>query len=181
MKDIQNGAKAYGEALFTLAEETATTDSMREDVSAVLEVIGKNPEYLKLLDSPALSRDEILGLISEAFGSLNVHLVSLMKILSEKRLSHILSGVLDEFLALYDKSRGIERVEAISAVPLTEAQCEKLKAKLEAITGKQIIVRNTHDPELLGGMKLRYLGIQLDGTVKSKLDSFEKRLSELVI
>ena len=181
MTDLQNGARAYGEALFLLTEELGATEEVREDVSAVLRLVEDNPQYVSLINSPALSREERLGLIDEAFGSLNRNLVNLIKILAEKRLAHILGGTLGVFLEYYDNSRGIERVEAISAVPMTAAQIDKLKARLEAITGKQIIVRNTHDPELLGGMKLRYLGIQLDGTVKSRLESFEKRLSELVI
>ena len=69
----------------------------------------------------------------------------------------------------------------ISAVPLTEDQLTRLTAKLEGITGKQIIINNIHDPSLLGGMKLRYMGVQLDGSVKTKLDSFEKSISERVI
>ena len=81
----------------------------------------------------------------------------------------------------YDRSRGIERVTVISAVAMSDEQIKRLKAKLEAITGKQIIVKCTIDPSLLGGMTLRYQGIQLDGTVKTKLDGFAKRLSELVI
>lgn len=181
MADLNNGAAAYGEALFLLTEELSETERARDDVSAVISLIEANPSYVSLLDSPALSREERLGLIEEAFGKLNRNLVNLIKMLSEKRLAGILKKALCTYLELYDSSRGIERVEAISAVPLTKAQCDRLKAKLEAITGKQIIVRNTHDPELLGGMKLRYLGIQLDGTVKSRLESFEKRLSELVI
>ena len=50
-----------------------------------------------------------------------------------------------------------------------------------AMSGKQIIVRNTHDPKLLGGMKLRYSGIQLDGSIRTRLDSFEKSIGALVI
>ena len=85
------------------------------------------------------------------------------------------------FLASYDQSRGIERVEAISAIPLTTAQIERLQHKLHAITNKQIIVNNTIDPDILGGMKLRYLGKQIDGSIKTRLDSFEKSLKDLVI
>ena len=64
---------------------------------------------------------------------------------------------------------------------LSHAQRARLKARLEGMTGKQIIISYTLDPSLLGGMKLRYMGLQLDGTVKSKLDSFARSLSELVI
>ena len=181
MTDLNNGAKAYGEALFMLTEELGETEKVLTDVRSIRAVIEESPSYPSLLDSPALTRDERLALIDGAFASLDKNLVNLVKILAEKRLSHLLMKVISVYESSYERSRGIERVEAISAIPLSEAQTEKLRLKLEALTGKQIIVSNTHDPELLGGMKLRYLGIQLDDTVKSKLDGFAKRLGELVI
>ena len=181
MTDVNGAMKAYGEALFMLAEELGETEKVLSDVETLESVIAKNPDYLKVLDSPALAREERLGLIDQSFASLNKSLVNMTKLLAEKRLSHALPRALAHFVKAYETSRGIERVEAISAVPLTEAQKSKLKAKLEGMTGKQIIISNTHDPSLLGGMKLRYMGIQLDGSIKSKLDGFEKSLSELVI
>ena len=181
MSDVANGMKAYGDALFMLAEELGQTEAVKGDAQTMLAVIDASPEYLTVLDSPALSREERLGLIDRSFNSLNQNLVNMTKLLAEKRLTHALPKALEHFIKAYESSRGIERVEVISAVPLSSAQCARLKAKLEGITKKQIIISNTHDPSLLGGMKLRYMGIQLDGTVKSKLDSFERSLSELVI
>ena len=181
MTDVNGGMKAYGEALFSLTEELGATERVLDDVKTLSEVIEKSPEYLGMLDSPALSREERLGLIDRSFSSLDKNLVNMAKLLCEKRLCYALPKALDTFVSIYETSRGIERVEVISALPLSPAQCARLKAKLEGITKKQIIISNTHDPSLLGGMKLRYMGIQLDGSVKSKLDSFEKRLSELVI
>ena len=181
MADVTSGIMAYGEALFSLAEELGTTESIRRDAEMLRSVIAANPEYLKMLDSPALSREERLGLIDGSFSSLDNSLVNTAKLLTERRLAHTLPKVLDAFVSAYEKSRGIERVEVISAVPLTEEQNTRLKAKLEGITKKQIIINNTHDPSLLGGMKLRYMGKELDGSIKSKLDGFEKSLEELVI
>ena len=181
MADVTSGIKAYGEALFSLAEELGETESVRHDAETLLAVISNSPEYLKMLDSPALSREERLALIDGAFSSLNKSLVNTAKLLTERRLAHTLTKMIAHFEKAYEISRGIERVEVISAVPLTEAQTARLKAKLEGITKKQIIINNTHDPSLLGGMKLRYMGLELDGSVKTKLDGFEKSLSELVI
>ena len=53
--------------------------------------------------------------------------------------------------------------------------------ELEEITGKTIIIKNTVDAAILGGMKLRYLGQQIDGSIKTKLDKFDKSLKDLVI
>ena len=181
MADVNSGINAYGEALFSLTEELGTTDAVLGDVKTLETVLKSSPDYLKLLDSPALSREERLALIDRSFASLNKSLVNLTKILAEKRLAHILPKVLAHYVRAYEISRGIERVEVISAVQLTDAQKAKLKAKLEGMTKKQIIISYTHDPSLLGGMKLRYMGKQLDGTVRTKLDGFARQLGELVI
>ena len=181
MTDVNGGMKAYAEALFSLTEELGVTEAVLGDVNSLIEVIASQPDYLKILDSPALTREERLGMIDRSLKSLNRDLVSMTKLLIEKRLTYALPRALEEYVRIYESSRGIERVEVISARPLTFAQCEKLKAKLEGITKKQIIVNNTLDPSLLGGMKLRYMGIQLDGSIKTKLDNFEKSLGELVI
>lgn len=181
MADVTSGIKAYGNALFSLSEELGLTEEVKRDGEVLRSVILASPDYLKMLDSPALSREERLSLIDASLSSLDKSLVNTAKLLTEKRLAYTLPKVLDEFERAYEVSRGIERVEVISAVPLTEDQLTRLTAKLEGITGKQIIINNIHDPSLLGGMKLRYMGVQLDGSVKTKLDSFEKSISELVI
>jgi len=176
-----SNAKEYGKALFLLADEAKRADEIKSDVEAVLEVLKENPEYKKLLDTPALSKGERLAIIDEAFGRLDEYLVNLIKLLTEKRGAYMLDTALSAFILFYESSRGIERVDAISAVALTEAQTSAIKAKLEKQTGKQIIIKNTVDPSILGGIKLRYMGIQLDGSVKAKLDAFEKKLMEAVV
>jgi F-type H+-transporting ATPase subunit delta len=181
MNDLSNLVCAYGNALFSLCEEISVTDSVLSDIDVLSELISQNPEYLKMLDSPAISKSERLELLSNTLATLEKPLVNMLSLLVEKRLVHVLPKIIAHFKREYELSRGIERVEVISAVLLTEKQLSRLKKKLEEITKKQIIISNTHDPSSLGGMKLRYMGRELDGTVKSKLDSFERRLSELVI
>lgn len=181
MAYVNDVAKSYGDALFMLAEELEQTETIKEELSSACRILKDNPDYLKLLDTPALSPEERLDLVEKAFGSFNRNLVNLIKILTERRLAYLIHKVMDAYLIAYDISRGIERVEAISAVPLTQEQKDRLVSKLKKITGKQIIVNNTIDPSLLGGMKLRYMGKQIDGSIKTRLDSFEKSLKDLVI
>ena len=58
---------------------------------------------------------------------------------------------------------------------------KKLAAKLAAITGKKIIIKNTVSKEILGGIQIRYSGKQIDGSIKTRLDGFEKSLKKIVI
>ena len=181
MMYIDSNAKNYGDALFMLAHELDEINDVKNDFEALCESIEKNPDYLKLLDTPSLSREERVKLVDTAFGTLNKNLVNMVKILAERRLVYLIFKIRTAYMSAYDLHYGIERVQAISAIPLSAEQLNKLKLKLEKVTGKQIVVTNTIDSTILGGMKLRYLGIQIDGSIKTKLDKFEKSLKDLVI
>ena len=181
MSYIDNNAKNYGDALFMLAKELDEIDIVKSDFDTLSAVVEENSEYLKLLDTPSLSREERVKLVDAAFGTLNKNLVNLVKILAERRLVYLVSKIRQAYMLAYDEHYNIERVDAISAIPLTSEQINKLQLKLEKVTGKQIVVTNTIDSSIIGGMKLRYLGIQIDGSIKTKLDKFEKSLKDLVI
>lgn len=174
-------ARSIGNALFLIAEEDGVTERIAEDVGTVRAVLSESPQYVKLLDTPALSKDERIALIDNAFSSVDERLLNLLKILAEQRGVYLFAKVFDTYEELYDSARGIERVEAITAVALTEAQLTALTKKLNAMTGKTAVIKNTVDPTILGGVKLRYQGKQLDGSVKTRLDKFEAALKSTVI
>ena len=174
-------AKEYAKALFLLTEEERTTKLVSEEIQTVKKLLCENPRYIKLLDTPALSKEEKLLLIDKAFASLNESLVNLMKILCEKHAVYQIPRLADAYAALYDESRGIERVEAVTAVPMTAAQLAAMTKKLTSLTGKIIKIKNTVDPAVLGGVVLRYSGKQLDGSLKARLQAFEKSLKSVVI
>ena len=171
----------YGRALFLLSEENGNTERVREDVTVLIAAIKENPDIIKLLDTPAVSKAERLSVIDKILASVDVNLCSLVKMLAEKREAHSLLKVLEAYLSIYDEARGIERVEAITAIPLSDDQAQRLCERLQKKTGKTIVISNTVDPTILGGIKLRYMGIQLDASLKTRLDSFEKMLSDTII
>lgn len=181
MSDIYSVAREYGRALFMLTEELGTTERVRDEAKALFSILSDTPEYMGLLDTPALSIDERLALIDEAFTGLDEYLVNLVKLLAERRLSYLILRSLRAYEDEYMESLGIAKAEAITAIALTEGECQTLKAKLEAITGKQIIIENKIDPSVLGGIRLRYMGIQRDGTVKTRLDTFRRMLGDAVV
>ena len=174
-------AMEYAKALFLLTEEEKTTDTVAGELQTVKTLLCENPRYIKLLDTPALAKEEKLALIDKAFASLREELLNFIKILCEKHAVYLLPRAADAYAALYDEARGIERVEAVTAVPMKKAQIDAMAKKLAFMTGKTVIIRNTVDPAVLGGVILRYAGKQLDGSLKARLDAFEKSLKELVI
>ena len=171
----------YAKALFMLAEEENTCETTLLDLRAVIAAVKENESYLELLDTPALSKEEKLSLIDEAFSSISVSVVNFIKILCEKRLVRILPSVLKEYEALYDEKFGILRVEAISARPMSREQLDTLREKLEKEKQKTVVLTNTVKPEILGGLKLRFSGVQLDGSLKTRLDKIEASLKNVIV
>ena len=55
---IMIDAKEYGKALFLLTEEDGTTAAVAGELEALREILRENPRYEKLLDTPALGKDE---------------------------------------------------------------------------------------------------------------------------
>ena len=99
----------------------------------------------------------------------------------DKRMAHLYAAALQGFLDEYDAYMGILRVDAVTVRPLTQEQSERLTAKLEARTGKKVIINNIIDTGILGGIKLRYDGIQLDGSIKTRLEGLAESLDSVIM
>lgn len=175
------GAKEYAGALFSLAEESGRTDIILADVKACAEAMRKNPEYAVLTDTPAISVPEKLSLIDRAFNSVDETVRNLLKILCEKHSVHKFTAIESEFISLYNEARGICRAEAISAVALSAKQMADLTSKLEKLTGKKILLKNLIDTNVLGGIKIRYMGVQMDYTLRSRLTAIEESLQNTIL
>ncbi len=171
----------YGKALFLLAEEEGALAKVNDDLNAAKSVLEENPEYVKMIDSPAIPKEERISLLRTAFAGLDERVRNLFLILCERRSIYVYSDVCDTFSALYDEKMGIVKCEAVTAIPLSPERESALCKKLSEITGKTIIIKNTVDPSILGGVKLRYLGIQIDGSVKTRLDGFAESLKNIII
>ena len=173
------GKNEYGNALFLLAKDEGTVETVKDDLDTAAAALKQNPNYVKLLDTPAISKAEKLSLIDTAFSTLNYSVANVLKILCERHLVYSFADICSTYSELYDEYNGIERVEAVTAIALSDSQRDAIIRKLSSMTGKRIVLKNTVDSGILGGVMLRYSGIQLDGSVKSRLDAFSKSLKNL--
>lgn len=171
----------YAEALLLLAKEEGMPEEIRADLCAINTVLSDNPEYTRILDTPALPKDERMGLVDEAFGSLSEYARNLLKMLCTAHLTHAFARLYAEFTRLYNDMLGITEVEAVSAVKLKDEEIARLKAGLEKKLGRTVSLKNTVDRRILGGLVIRYDSKQLDGSVKTRLDKIGQSLKSVVI
>ena len=171
----------YGRALFLLAKDEGVIEEVKRDIATANDVLRSNPEYARLLDTPAVSKVEKLGMAAEAFSTLHYSVRTLIMMLSERHSVYTLPDVMRTYSAMYNEEMGIEEVDAITAMPMTAEQIKEMKRRLDALTGKQTVIRNIVEPGILGGVKIRYAGQQIDGSLKTRLDSFSDSIKNIVI
>ncbi|MEG0617433.1 MAG: ATP synthase F1 subunit delta, partial [Oscillospiraceae bacterium] len=104
------------------------------------------------------------------------YVVNFIKILCERKALSLLEGCTREYRELLYEARGILPVTAQSAVELTSEQTQRLQTKLEAITGKKILLTSKVDKLLIAGIRISYEGRMLDGTVKQRFEALQKTL-----
>ena len=179
---MTQAANTYAQALYDLARDEGLGKEILEELAALKGVFSENPEYSKLLSAPDLPKQERCKILDEAFrGKVNPYVLNFLKILTEKGYIRQFPACCDAYRGFYNDDNGILVVKAVSAVALSGAQIEKLTAKLEATTGKQIDLHCSVDAAMLGGLRLSYDGKQVDGTVKNRLDSIGKLLKNTVL
>ena len=172
----------YGESLYELAKEENLTLEIRSQLQVLQQSFRQEPEFLKLLASPNLTKAERCQILDDSFrGKLNPYLLNFLKILTEKNYVRHFSDCCDAFAAHYNQDNDILPVTAVTAVALTDTQADMLSDKLGRITGKHIELHNRIDPSCLGGVRLDYDGQRLDDTVSHRLDAIRDLLDKTVL
>ena len=78
-------SKTYGDALFNVAVEKKALDSLDREAAAVVEIMKQNPEFLKLLKHPNISKDEKLSVVETVFSSkISAEMYGFLCVLVEK-------------------------------------------------------------------------------------------------
>ena len=172
----------YGESLYELAKDENLTAEIGGQLKVLKDCFTQEPSFVTLLCTPSLSKAERCQILDDSFrGTVHPYVLNFLKILTEKGYMRHFSDCCDSFAALYNQDNGILPVTAVTAVALSDAQAEKLTAKLANITGKHVELMNRIDPSCLGGVRLDYDGQRLDDTVSHRMATIRDLLKNTVL
>ena len=172
----------YAQALYSLIKDEGDTKSVLQQLTALEESFRAEPDFLRLLDTPNLSKDQRCRILDDSFrGRIDPYLLNFLKLLTEKGYIRRFSDCCHAYREQYNEDNGILPVCAVTAVPLDKTQTAKLTAKLTKITGKTVELTNRVDPGCLGGVRLDYDGKRVDGTVQGRLDAIRSLLKNTVL
>lgn len=171
----------YGQGLYTLAKEEGLAQTILEQMQVLAECFESQPDYVKLLASHDLPKQERTGLLDSFREQVHPYVLNFLKLLTEKGYIRQFGGCCKVFRQQYYQDHGVLEVRAVSAIVLTDDQKQRLTEKLTAITGKKIALVCREDPTVLGGIRLNYDGMQVDGTVQGRLEAIGRQLKNTLL
>ncbi|MEE9516494.1 MAG: F0F1 ATP synthase subunit delta [Candidatus Adiutricales bacterium] len=170
-------ARRYAKALLAIGRDDGDYAEYGRELATFAEIMGmadltptlSNPIY------PKANRRAILDSILDKVEP-SIIVRNFLGLLMEKDRISLIDSINDYYLRLVDEINNIERATVISAKPLLETIQDRVKASLEAMTGKTILLEVEQDEEIIGGVIARVGDLTLDGSVKTQLQNLKESL-----
>lgn len=167
-------AGRYASALFDLARESNAIDSVKKSLADLRVGLAESADLSALIASPVVGRTDAAKAIEAVAKAMKLDSLTakFLGVLAENRRLADLPKMIDAFDAIVADHRGEVTAKVTSAHPLTAEQLKTLTANLKSRVGRDVTVAATVDPAILGGLVVQ-LGSQLiDGSIRTRLNSF---------
>lgn len=174
-------AGRYATALFDLAKETNSLDQVMGDLSKFQSMLDESSDLQALVKSPLYSAEEQAKAVSALVNKAEISgtTANFMGLIAKNRRLFAVSAMIGAFRALLADHRGEITAEVASAEALSEDQMSSLKSALKDAMGKDVEIKTTVDPALLGGLVVKVGSRMIDNSLRTKLNSLKLAMKEV--
>lgn len=166
-------AQTYAEALFSLGLEDKKLTKLQDEGKALSEIIHDNEDFLLLIDSRFMSREERQDIASKILRDFDEDIVNFVKVLIANNRTNYIKDVLEAFNSLCNEYKGVKEGLIYSAFPLDKETINKIKNKISQIEGMDVELISRIDPSLIGGVKVVINSHVYDGSIKNQLEKLQ--------
>ncbi|RME74879.1 MAG: ATP synthase F1 subunit delta [Planctomycetota bacterium] len=169
--------KEYAQALVELADEKGVLKEIEEDMQLFFEVLKSEPKLCFFLETPNISASEKKDLLKKVFEKkLSSLFLKFLFLVVERGRFILFSNIYDSFITIMDQKIGRLRGEVISARELSSELKQKIQTALEEKTKKKVDLQFVVNPHVIGGLLIRLGDLQIDSSLRRKLEQWKKRL-----
>jgi F-type H+-transporting ATPase subunit delta len=165
-------------ALFASAEKQQKLDQVEDELFRLERILESEGEAAALLDEftvePARRNQLLDRLVGNKVAPVTLDLLH-HAVASQRKRSITLA--IDDLLEKASGRRDRSVARVTSAVPLTDAQQQRLAAALSAMYGRAMSVRTALDPRVQGGLVVRVGDEVIDGSIAHKLAAARSALA----
>ncbi len=172
-------ARNYAETLFELtARDDAHGAAVQafEELVATLESEPRIRAFLETPKIPAATKKAVLyGLLKDRAPTSFVNFVRVVVDQNRQRLLRVIGS---EYRTLVDAAQGRLHVEVTLARRPVESQQDEIAARLSDKLGKTVVPHVRVNPNILGGVVVRFGDRVMDGSLKRQLSTLRRRMME---
>jgi F-type H+-transporting ATPase subunit delta len=161
----------YATALYDAAVAQANVDDVLTELdSLVSDVLDRFPEFEAVLSSLRIHEDEKRAIIDRTVAlQASPLLTNFLKVLAERDRLGYLREVAAELRTIHDERQGRVQVEVTTATPMDATMIAQLTEDIRRESQREPVLATTVDPDLIGGIQLRFGDTVYDGSVASEL------------
>ena len=173
-------ARRYARALLDIGKEDGQVRRCLSEVEEFSRTLEESAELREAMESAYLSRQVKRSALESLLSSTGYlpATKSFFSLLVEKGRMNILPAILVELRRLTEEYEGIERAVVTVPMALPAHQKDFLRAVLEKRTGKKILLDESVDPAVLGGMVVRVGSTVYDGSVRTQIQQIRQNLQK---
>lgn len=168
----QHLGSVYAKALLGVTQASGKTAQVLEEFDSLLsDVFAKLPQFEATLASPRVSHDDKVRMLDQAFGNrMSVDLLNFLKVVSRHGRLDCLRAINQAAHTLYDTLCGRITVQVRAAETLDDATVASVRARLEQLLKRQVILQTKVDPSLIAGLVIRVGDTVFDGSLATRLE-----------
>ena len=169
-------ARPYAEAVFRLASESSSLQRWG-DVLGYYAIAVADKDLAFALGDPRMSGDQIDTLLASLLDDVSEQEQALLNMLRENGKLQLLPEISTLFNELQASAEGTIEASVVSAFALDEAQISKLAKILKKELDRDVNIKASVDPSIIGGVIIRAGDTVIDGSIAGSLQNLTSYLT----
>ena len=136
----------------------------------VIRQLCSNPKFLQLVKEEALSPEQMNQIVRSVLEGCNPVFTDVCAVMGENRDMNLLPRVLHAYDSQLADKYNLVAVDVRTAVPLDDHLRQMIIDKVKAELGKDAIINERIDKDMLGGIVMTVQGKRIDASVRAQMN-----------
>jgi F-type H+-transporting ATPase subunit delta len=170
-------ARTYARALFEAAKDEGRVELVRDELTTFVEAVDEVPELRSLIRNPELDPPTKAAALDAVLEGADDLIRNFVRVVTEKGRAGQLDEIAREYEALVAAEEQILSVELTTAYELSDEEAAAIVKQIEDASGRRVEAARTVDPDLIGGLVLRAGSLEVDSSIRGRLDRLRRDLA----
>lgn len=169
---------SYAAALLEVAQAEGVAERVEDELFRAARTIESDRDLRSRITDPNVPLGTKIEVVDELFGGrAHPQTVAALVWIMAAGHSRAIHDIADELARRGAASRSATLAEVRSAVPLEDAQQQRLATALSRNFGREVELKVVVDPDVVGGLVVRMGDTVIDGSVAKRLETVRTRLT----